>query len=492
MSRPLTTSILAAALAATSFPLTPPAAAAASADTPVPDSRVPRRSRCQGGAARPRPSARPGRPARRLRGLAEAGPARIGATGCAAGTSRSAVCVELQPRLGPRRHRPSSRCCKRCARRGGGRHRRGRLQLAKFLVLGLGGAAGRGFTALWDRRRRRSTAGRSRWRGTGWFRPARHRADAGAGPCHGRADPARPPRRRTSAPSGAGRRGQRQDQDADGGAGLAHRRPGHAGVPHPRRHLHQPGRPARCGSASGPCSAAAPAPTGSAPSHGLGARQLRHEPEVAGLRYGFDILDAEDSKRLVKRSMTALGLDPRPGADDAGYSPKSLCKAIGRMKDALVLPEQAMAHVEALIAEGARSGMPVDPVGARGRGAGVWEYQRRLREANLADFGDLLLYPTVAMQRDEAYRLRWAGRFDSIACDEYQDVNHGNTPGSCCWARTTGASSLSETMTRACTRSGVVMYGSSAASPATSRKPCRSAWRRTSARRGTSWPPPTP
>jgi len=159
--------------------------------------------------------------------------------------------------------------------------------------------------------------------------------------------------------------------------------------------------------------------------HGLGARQLRHEPEVAGLRHGFDILDAEDSKRLVKRSMAALGLDPRPGADDAGYSPKSLCKAIGRMKDALVLPEQAMAHVEVLIAEGARSGMPVDPAGARVAAQVYGEYQRRLREDNLADFGDLLLYPTAAMQRDEAYRLRWAGRFDNIFCDEYQDVNHG-------------------------------------------------------------------
>ncbi len=159
--------------------------------------------------------------------------------------------------------------------------------------------------------------------------------------------------------------------------------------------------------------------------HGLAARQLRHEPEVAGLRHGFDILDAEGSKRLVKRSMAALGLDPHPGADDSGYSPKSLCKAIGRMKDALVLPEQAMAHVEALIAEGARSGMPVDPAGARVAAQVYAEYQRRLREANLADFGDLLLYPTVAMQRDEAYRLRWAGRFDNIFCDEYQDVNHG-------------------------------------------------------------------
>jgi len=159
--------------------------------------------------------------------------------------------------------------------------------------------------------------------------------------------------------------------------------------------------------------------------HGLGARQLRHEPEVAGLRHGFDILDAEDSKRLVKRSMAALGFDIRPGAEGAAYSPKALSKAIGRLKDALVLPGQAMAHVEAQVAEGARNGMPVDPAGARVTAQVYVEYQRRLQEANLADFGDLLLFPTIAMQRDEAYRLRWAGRFDSIFCDEYQDVNHG-------------------------------------------------------------------
>ncbi len=39
--------------------------------------------------------------------------------------------------------------------------------------------------------------------------------------------------------------------------------------------------------------------------HGLGARQLRVEPEVAGLRPGFDILDADDSKRMIKRVMKA-------------------------------------------------------------------------------------------------------------------------------------------------------------------------------------------
>ena len=42
--------------------------------------------------------------------------------------------------------------------------------------------------------------------------------------------------------------------------------------------------------------------------HGLGARQLRTEPEVAGLRPGFDILDADDSQRIVKRVMKGMNL----------------------------------------------------------------------------------------------------------------------------------------------------------------------------------------
>ena len=55
--------------------------------------------------------------------------------------------------------------------------------------------------------------------------------------------------------------------------------------------------------------------------HGLAARQLRTEPEVAGLRPGFDILDADDSRRLVRRILKAMNLtvgeagDPPAGRD---------------------------------------------------------------------------------------------------------------------------------------------------------------------------------
>ena len=48
--------------------------------------------------------------------------------------------------------------------------------------------------------------------------------------------------------------------------------------------------------------------------HGLGARQLRIEPEVARLRPGFDILDADDSRRIVRRAMKGMNL---AGGEDA-------------------------------------------------------------------------------------------------------------------------------------------------------------------------------
>ena len=155
--------------------------------------------------------------------------------------------------------------------------------------------------------------------------------------------------------------------------------------------------------------------------HGLGARQLRIEPEVAALRPGFDILDADDSKRLVKRTLKAMNIKPED-AGDGGDPLKKLCNRIAKFKDNLITPEEASARVEAMIVQAKTSHGTIDPDGVRLAARVYLEYQRRLREGNAADFGDLLLWPTKTMQRDEAYRRRWADRFDCILADEYQDV----------------------------------------------------------------------
>ena len=76
--------------------------------------------------------------------------------------------------------------------------------------------------------------------------------------------------------------------------------------------------------------------------HGLGARQLRAEPEVGGLRKNFDILDTDDSKRLVRRIVKAMNLRE---ADEAGPDErdpvKMICGLIGKLKDQLVPDEEA-------------------------------------------------------------------------------------------------------------------------------------------------------
>ena len=91
--------------------------------------------------------------------------------------------------------------------------------------------------------------------------------------------------------------------------------------------------------------AGGPAPSWLGTFHGLAARQLRIEPEVAGLRPGFDILDADDSRRLVKRTLKALNL--ADGEDGAliGRDPlKLICNQLSKFKDNLITPDSARAY----------------------------------------------------------------------------------------------------------------------------------------------------
>jgi DNA helicase II / ATP-dependent DNA helicase PcrA len=74
-----------------------------------------------------------------------------------------------------------------------------------------------------------------------------------------------------------------------------------------------------------------PAPSWLGTFHGLAARQLRGEPEVAGLRTGFDILDADDSRRVVKRTLRALNLAGGEDRVTIGGDPlKTMCNLLSK------------------------------------------------------------------------------------------------------------------------------------------------------------------
>ena len=170
--------------------------------------------------------------------------------------------------------------------------------------------------------------------------------------------------------------------------------------------------------------------------HGLGARQLRAEPEIGGLRPGFDILDADDTRRVVKRVMKGMNLRGSDGGTGVDRDPiKTMCNRLSKLKDSLITPDEASAHIEAKIAVQHAAGAVDDPDGWRAAARVYAEYQRTLRDGNAADFGDLLLWPTKAMLTNTVYRDRWAERFDCLLADEYQDVNQAQYT----WLRLFGA-----------------------------------------------------
>jgi DNA helicase II / ATP-dependent DNA helicase PcrA len=84
--------------------------------------------------------------------------------------------------------------------------------------------------------------------------------------------------------------------------------------------------------------------------HGLAARQLRAGPEVASLRDNFDILDADDSRRILRRIMKAMNLSSDEDAGGKRDAVKIVAGHIGKFKDLLMTPKGARSHVENRIA----------------------------------------------------------------------------------------------------------------------------------------------
>src|ERR1700683_4990145 len=101
--------------------------------------------------------------------------------------------------------------------------------------------------------------------------------------------------------------------------------------------------------------------------HGLGARQLRMQPGVADLRPGFDILDADDTRRMTRRVMKSMNLAGGGGEGGSVRDPlKLVCNRISKWKDELITPADAPAAAEQLIVQANAGRLAVDPPGLRG------------------------------------------------------------------------------------------------------------------------------
>ena len=137
--------------------------------------------------------------------------------------------------------------------------------------------------------------------------------------------------------------------------------------------------------------------------HSMGARILRKNPEIVGLKKQFTIIDTDDQLKLLKQVLSFHNID------DKRWPAKNLSYVIQRWKDKGLNPDN------------------VDQYGsdfANNKGAILYEtYQKRLKTLNAADYGDLLLQNLNMFHIQPDIKNYYKNKFKFVLVDEYQDTN---------------------------------------------------------------------
>jgi len=135
--------------------------------------------------------------------------------------------------------------------------------------------------------------------------------------------------------------------------------------------------------------------------HGLSHRLLRLHWQEAGLPQGFQILDSEDQRRLVKRVMRDLEID------ENRWPVRQIQGFINARKDAGERPEDLDTS---------------DPYS--GQMARVYAaYEAACRSAGVVDFAELMLRTVEMLQNHLELLSHYRRRFRHVLVDEFQDTN---------------------------------------------------------------------
>ncbi len=137
--------------------------------------------------------------------------------------------------------------------------------------------------------------------------------------------------------------------------------------------------------------------------HSMCARLLRREAQRIGYKSTFTIHDEDDRRRLIKRCMEELNVDPKR------FPPESISRQISDAKNQLRDPAQFREQA------GRFSQVAAE----------VYElYETRHAQMNAMDFDDLLM-KTVQLFEGYPDRLaHYQQSFRFVLIDEYQDTNH--------------------------------------------------------------------
>ncbi len=136
--------------------------------------------------------------------------------------------------------------------------------------------------------------------------------------------------------------------------------------------------------------------------HGLSHRLLRAHHEQANLPNGFEILDADDQYRVVRRAIRELGLD------EGYWQPRQIQWFINHQKEEGRRAQQLQGsddnHQQALVQV-------------------YTHYEEICQKLGLVDFAELLLRTLELLQNNEPLCIAYQQRFQHILVDEFQDSN---------------------------------------------------------------------
>ncbi len=137
--------------------------------------------------------------------------------------------------------------------------------------------------------------------------------------------------------------------------------------------------------------------------HGLCHRMLRRHHGEAGLPDNFQIIDSDDSNRLIKRAIEQIDLDSE------SWSPKRAAILIDRWKGAGLRPDRVDS------ADGLEQRRYLDI---------YRKYEELCRQNGCIDFNELLLRAVELLRSAEGRAVElYRARFRQILVDEFQDTN---------------------------------------------------------------------
>ena len=151
--------------------------------------------------------------------------------------------------------------------------------------------------------------------------------------------------------------------------------------------------------------------------HAACARMLRANADRLGYTRQFTIYDQADSRRLVKRCLDELGIDPKrftPGGIQSQIS-----DAKNKLRDAEGYGRMVGSFFEQTVADVYRL------------------YERELHRMNAMDFDDLLVRAVNVLEMFPEVRDRYANGFRHVLVDEYRTPTTPSTAGCSSWPRST-------------------------------------------------------